>query len=298
MSPYLLIFELLVYALFAGCFVSAWRRGRFDALELLWTGLYGFLLEWMVIQLLHAYHYGQFLIMIDGAPLGVALGWAVIIDSSMRFSSRLSLPDAARPLVDLLMALNIDLALDAMAIRLGMWVWTGVALDQQWFGVPWANFWGWGMVVWSYSAFLRALRPWRSDPFRRWLYPPAAMALSLLVLAGGGGLYQFIADKDQQASATLFLLVGCAVTVIALKPRPFTSGSSERMVALVPLVIHGFVLIAGVTTGIFARQPILAVIGLAMLAISVVAHLQARSPRLAAEPSPPAPSRPSATPER
>ncbi len=277
MSPYLVSFEILVYALFAGCFVSAWRRGRFDALELLWTGLYGFLLEWMIIKLLHAYHYGQFLIMIDGAPLGVALGWAVIIDSSMRFSSRLRLPDAARPLVDLLMALNIDLALDAIAIRLGMWAWTGVALDQQWFGVPWANFWGWGMVVWSYSAFLRALRPWRGDRIRRWLYPPAAMALSLLVLAGGGGLYQFIVEKDQQAAATLFLLVGCAVTVLLLKPRPFDSGSTGRMVALVPLAFHGFVLIVGLTTGIFARQPILAGIGVAMLALSLVAHRRAQA---------------------
>lgn len=75
MNPYLLIFECLVHAMFATCVCSALRRGHFDVLELLWTAIYGFLLEWLTLKLLDAYHYGQFAIMIDGAPLCVALGW-------------------------------------------------------------------------------------------------------------------------------------------------------------------------------------------------------------------------------
>src|SRR5262249_24211695 len=146
-------------ALFAGCLWDAARRGKFDVLELLWGGFYGFLLEWLTIKQLSDYHYGRFLIMVDGAPLAVALGWAVIIYTSMRFSTQIKLPEAARPILDALLALNIDLALDAVAIRLGMWIWVGVRLDQQWFGVPWANFWAWFIVVWHFQGlFARYVR--------------------------------------------------------------------------------------------------------------------------------------------
>ena len=272
MSPYLAAFECLVYGLFTACLVSAFRRGRFEALELVWTGLYGFLLEWMTIKLLHAYQYGQFAVMLDGAPLAVALGWAVIIYTGMRFSSRVGLPEATRPVLDALMALNVDLALDAIAVRLGMWAWSGVALDQQWFGVPWGNFWAWFLVVWSYSAFLRALRPWRGKPVRRWLYPPVAVALSLFVLAVGGGVSRFVVDKETQGLTSVLLLAGCVATVWSLKPRIDDRGPTERIVTAAPLVFHGFALVTGLTSGIFSRQPALAAVGLAMLAVSLFIH--------------------------
>src|SRR5215510_1836935 len=158
---HLLAFEGLILLLFGGCLSHASRRGRLYAVELLWAGVYGFLLEWLSLKQLHAYQYGHFLIMLDGAPLCIALGWAVIIYTSMEFSERIQLPEAARPVLDALMAINIDLAFDIVAIRLGMWAWNGVSLDQQWFGVPWANLWAWFIVVWSFSGFIRALRPWQ-----------------------------------------------------------------------------------------------------------------------------------------
>src|SRR5258708_34003991 len=97
--------------------------------------------------------------MIGGATISVALGWAVVIYTSMRFSSKIRLPEAARPILDALIALNIDLAMDVVAIRLGIWAWTGVRLDQQWFGVPWVNFWARCLVGWGVSGYLSALRP-------------------------------------------------------------------------------------------------------------------------------------------
>lgn len=272
MVPFLTIYELLVYILFAACLIGAWRRGRFEALELIWTTLYGFLLEWVTIQLLHVYFYGPFVLMFDGTPLCIAMTWAVIIYTSMQFSSRLQVPDGARPLIDALLALNVDLALDVTAIRLRLWTWNGIALNQQWFGVPWANFWAWGGVVWSFSAFLRALRPWREHRIRRWLYPPVAMALSLGVLVAGMGVYQFIASPDQQAVPTLFLLAGCVLTLFLLRPRMMGSDVPERITILVPLAFHAFALIVGLLGGIFSGQPLLAGIGLAMLALTIALH--------------------------
>src|SRR5258708_13448425 len=120
--------------------------------------------------------------MIGGATISVALGWAVVIYTSMRFSSNIQLPEEARLILDALIALNIDLAMDVVAIRLGMWAWTGVRFDQQWFGVPWVNFWAWFIVVWGFSGYLRALRPWQRFKIRHWLDAPFSVVLSLLTL--------------------------------------------------------------------------------------------------------------------
>ena len=272
MSPYAVLFECLAYGLFFACVWDARKQGKFFVVELLWTGLYGFLLEWLTIKQLHAYHYGAFLLMIDGAPVAVALGWAVIIYTAMRFSSSTLLPQAVRPLLDALLALNIDLALDAIAIRLGMWFWTGVAFDQQWFGVPWANFWAWFVVVWSFSALVRAFRSWQLHAIRRWLYVPAAMLLSLLIVIVSSELYRSMSSVSSHAAASLFLLAGSVAIVLRARLHVMEDGSSQRIILIVPLLFHSFALIAGFSTGIFAQQPALAVIGIVMLVVSLLVH--------------------------
>src|SRR5947209_839898 len=144
----------MVDILFCGCLWHAARQDRFRVIELLSAACFGVLLEWLSIRQLQAYHYAQFLVMIDGALLCIGLGWAVIIYASMEFASSVQLPQAARPMLVALLALQVDLVLDAVAIRLGLWTWHGVGANEQWFGVPWANFWAWFIVVWSYSGFL------------------------------------------------------------------------------------------------------------------------------------------------
>ena len=254
--------------------VSASRQGRFEVLELLWAGLYGFLLEWLTIKQLHAYHYAQFVLMIDDAPLAIALGWAVIIYASMGFTSRLQLAEPARPILDALLALSIDLALDTIAIRLGMWSWNGVELDQQWFGVPWANFFAWYIVVWSFSGFIRALRSWQRHRRRRWLYPPLAIALSLLVLTTSSSLYRFVPDNvDRGALLPLLLIGGSLLTVIGLRPGRGAAGPPEPMIVLAPITFHAFTLIAGTGSGIFALNPLLAAIAVTMLALGLGVHV-------------------------
>ncbi len=243
-------------------------------MELVWAAVYGFLLEWLTIKQLHAYHYGQFLIMIDDAPLAIALGWAVVIYASMAFSSRIQLPEPARPLLDALIALNIDFALDAVAIRLGMWTWNGVAFDHQWFGVPWANFMAWFLVTWSYSGFTRALRPWQSHRWRQWLYVPLALVLSLIALTTTSELYLSVAaDTGSNALTPLLLVGGSVIIVLNSQPRVSKVGLPEPMVIAVPIVYHAFALIAGIGGGIFGRQPVLGVIGVAMLVIGLLVHL-------------------------
>jgi uncharacterized membrane protein len=250
------------------------RQGRFHVAELLWAGVYGFLLEWLTIKQLHAYHYGQFLIMIDDAPLAIALGWAVVIYSSMSYSSRIQLPEPARPILDALIALHIDFALDAIAIRLGLWAWNGIGFDRQWFGVPWANFIGWFMVTWSYSGFIRALRLWQSHRWRQWLYAPLAILLSLIALTTISEMYRSVApDTGSNALTPLLLVGGGLIIILDFQPRISKVGLPEPMVIVVPVAYHSFAMIAGIVCGIFGRQPVLGVIGAAMLAVGLLVHL-------------------------
>ncbi len=267
-------FEGLVYALFLGTAWHANRQSHYRLLELLGSGVYGVLLEWLTIKQLHAYHYDDFALMIDGAPLCIGLGWAVILYAGMEFSDQIHLPDAIRPVLDALMALNIDVAFDTIAIRLGFWSWAGVGLNQQWFGVPWVNFAAWFIIVWSYSGFIRALRSWRVHRWRRWLYVPAAMLLSLVTLTATSEIYRLMsADLSIGALSALALVVGSTLTVVNARPRVTSAGLPTPVILAVPLGFHGFALVAGFASGSFGRQPVLAVIGVAMLVLGLIVHL-------------------------
>lgn len=273
-NPYFLTFECLICALFLGSLWHATRRGRDFVLELAWAAIYGFLLEWLTIKQLHAYQYGHFLIMIDDAPVCIGLAWAIIIYTSMEFSDRLQLPGPARPILDALMALNIDIAFDVIAIRLGMWSWNGVGLDQQWFGVPWVNMWAWFIVVWSFSSYIRALRSWQGHRWRRWLYAPFAVLLSLLTLTATSAVYSFTVENlGGGGLAMLLLIVGSLIFVIDCRPRVLRIGLPEPLIIAVPIVFHVFALLAGVYDGVFGKQPVLAAIGAVMLTAGLIVHL-------------------------
>jgi hypothetical protein len=52
-----------------------------------------------------------------------------------------------------LIALSFDLAIDAIAIRMEFWSWK-IPLNQEWFGVPYDNLFGWLAVIWTFSLFI------------------------------------------------------------------------------------------------------------------------------------------------
>lgn len=151
------LFELLMLVLFGCVLLDARRQGRWRLIEVLMSLVYGVLLEWATLRQLQVYSYGDFLLMIDGAPLSIGMGWAVIIYAAMTLSDRLAISDRVRPLADGLFALNIDLAMDAIAIRQGLWTWGILGLEEDWFGVPW----GWdfaGMAILIGSSSIRLQR--------------------------------------------------------------------------------------------------------------------------------------------
>ncbi len=270
-------FELLAILLFMACLWHALKQKNGKGLELVFALLFGVFLEWMTIQQLEAYHYGEFFLMLDGAPICIGLGWAVIIYSGMEFVSHLEMPDYARPFLVGMLALNMDVAMDVIAIRLGFWHWV-IPLDWQWFGVPWGNFWAWYIVVVSFSGFLYWFRTKLKQKDSNWLrktYPFLALIGAAVILAITNSVFANVFAKTELVSAMsmlLLVLVG-GVVIYVVKPKFKNDAYVDKVILSVPLTFHLFFTVFGFAAGFYADLPILGVIGLSMFALGLGIHL-------------------------
>jgi uncharacterized membrane protein len=143
---------------------AAFESGRARALAT--CAVYGWVLEAANIAIFGTYVYpeGLYVFRAGTVPLYIPLLWAVILHSSMAISDRWGLARWAKPFADGLLALLIDIAVDAIAIRLGLWRWRlpseggrFLRFDEGWFGVPPGNLMAWMWVAASYSYFRRGL---------------------------------------------------------------------------------------------------------------------------------------------
>jgi hypothetical protein len=266
---YFITIELLIYFLFAVCLAHARRQSWSAVWQLTAGAIFGLLLEWYTIQQFHLYTYGRFLIMLGEVPLPVGVAWGVIIYSARQFSDTTSLPEWARPVLDGLLALNIDLSMDAIAIRLGFWHW-GIGINQQYFGVPYGNFWAWFWVVFFFSASLRLLT--------RWNYFLGSIATPLgAVVIGVAGIVGMDYLMSTNGSYQVYLitiacvLIGALLLILTLRPK-LHIGSEPVLTAWVPGVFHVYFFATGLISGIALQQPILLVVSLAMIVVAALLH--------------------------
>jgi uncharacterized membrane protein len=127
-------------------------RNPQHALEILFAFIYGFILEELDIFFFGTYRYGEgFLLQVWNAPLAIAFLWSLLITSCMALSDRFGVAEPFKPFLDALLAVLIDLSVDAIAIRIGYWHWQ-LPLAEGWFGVPAGNLYSWMWVVFAYSA--------------------------------------------------------------------------------------------------------------------------------------------------
>ena len=158
------IAESSMYILFIFCFIHAAKQGVRHVSYLLGGLLFGLLLEYVNVLSDLGYTYGKFIVMFGRPaleiPLCIGIGWSIIMYTARLFADRFQLPLWSAAALDTLLAINIDLSMDAVAYRLHMWHWnwngTGRnPLIADWFGVPFDNFFGWLMVVFFYSSISR-----------------------------------------------------------------------------------------------------------------------------------------------
>lgn len=268
-NPYFVLYEISLYLQLAVCLPHAWKHGKANLLRLFAGILFGVLLELATIRQLHAYAYGQFIIMVFDVPLGMGVAWGCILYSVMEFSDASNMPYFLRPILDSLLALNIDLSLDAVGIRFGFWGW-GQGLDFQYFGVPYANFWAWFWVIFSFSIGYRLLAR-RTDWTGTWVSPIAAFMVGLLGVLGTNALIAYAIPFAYHGFTVASLLVIAIGIVFALHPT-FYAAEVPPLSFWVPAITHIYILFAGWISGHILHPPFLLLVGLAMTLIALYLH--------------------------
>jgi uncharacterized membrane protein len=271
-----LFVEVGVYILAIGCLHHAWAHGWSHLFGLVAGMIYGLLIEYGAIITFHAYIYGHFLIMIFGVvPLCIGVSWGMIIYTAMETSDRFALPWYLRPILDALLALTIDLSMDAIAIRLGFWTW---GQTGPWFGVPLGNFYAWFIVVLGFSLLLRLGRLWSlAGPLA--LLGDITVAILAIVLSVVGLitlLRPYYALIAQGAAAWLIigvLLGGSTLLAIWAARRTRRDQPLDLVLLSVPLFFHLCSFGALLASGMYHQVPALLAISALMFGVGMRLHL-------------------------
>jgi hypothetical protein len=266
---YFISFELVTYSLSLLCFVHAFQKGTGNVIRLTAGIAFGVLLELATIRQLHAYLYGEFPTMILDVPLCIGVSWGSILYSVMEFSDASSLPWLARPILDGLLALNIDLATDTIAIRLGMWDW-GQGLDFHYFGVPYANFWAWFWVIWSFSFEYRILAG-REGWLKTWIAPVLAIVVGLIWVLATNWFIAYQIPFDWHWLAVILLVVIALGIMLTIYPKLY-SQPAPPLVFWIPFGFHLYFIITGVVSGVIFDPPILLLVSTLMFSIALYLH--------------------------
>jgi uncharacterized membrane protein len=279
MNPVYLALEIGAAAFFVGAALAALRRGRLPFLELVSAAGFGLLLEEGDQLIFRTYHYSpDWVLAIDRAPIVIGLTWALIIAGAMRLTDALGVRRRYAPVVDAVLAISLDLAFDAIAIRMGLWTWTELDLTDGWFGVPWGNFYAWLFVTVAFSILTRWLRDEaRGRPSLAWLQLAVPLPAFGLLLAG---LWPFMVIKPMVDPApggggVPFLVTLAGFVAIAAwgafgPDRGMPDGERSaildlRLATATRLAIHAFFLGALLLMGLADDLPLVLAVAVALL---------------------------------
>ena len=279
MNPLYALIEIgaIVFFVIAGWL--ALRRGRLPFLELVSAALFGLLLEQANQIIFETYEYSpEFALAIDRAPIVIGLTWALIIAGAMRITDALGVRRRYAPVVDSVLAIMLDLAFDAVAIRMGLWTWRDIGPEQGWFGVPAGNFYSWLFVVFGFSLFTRWLR--EASHRRRaleWLQLFVPLPAFAVLIASIWLFAQVkpMVDSDPGGGLLVFwiaLAVFAAISAWAIwgSDRGTADGASEaildlRLAIATRVAIHLLFLGALLWLGLAVSEPVLLVVAVALL---------------------------------
>ena len=166
-EPRFLLFEVLMIILALICIFDIWQKRTIEPLfqsllEFLIGIVYGITLELMTISAFHFYSYGLFYLMFLDVPVSIGIGWGVIIYATKIITEKMSLKVFQKALLAGLLALNIDLSMDIIAVKIGFWKW-GFGNSYEYFFIPFGNFYAWFNVISSFVFFLYLFEIYKND---------------------------------------------------------------------------------------------------------------------------------------
>jgi len=279
LDPLYIVLELGAATFFVWAAIAAMRRGRLPFLELLSAAAFGILLEEGDQLIFETYHYSpNFLLTVDRAPIVIGLTWALIIAGAMRITDALGVRRRYAPFVDAILAISLDLAFDAIAIRVGLWTWRGIGPQEGWFGVPAGNFNAWLWVTLAFSLMSRWVRDAASErPAREWwqLLVPIPAYLILLIGMMPFAFLRPVVDPAPGGGMWLFLVslaVFAAIAGYGVWGPDRAAANGERTAMLdirvaftSRVAIHCFFLTALILLGFVPQVPMLLAVGLLLL---------------------------------
>jgi hypothetical protein len=279
-SPLYLVLELGATAFFVVAAGLALRRGRLPFLELATAAVFGLLLEQANQVLYETYEYSpEFALAIDRSPIVIGLTWALIIAGAMRITDALGVRNRYAPVVDSVLAIMLDLAFDAVAIRMGLWTWREIGPADGWFGVPAGNFYAWLFVTLGFTLFTRLVRSAaHGRPATEWLQLLVPIP-AFVVLTAAIGAFSYlvpIVDPVPGGGLVIFwtsLAAFAAVSAWAIwgPDRGVPDGAADAMLDLrlafaTRVAIHLVFLGALLWLGLAVAEPVLLVVAVALLA--------------------------------
>jgi uncharacterized membrane protein len=210
------IYELIVAPLaLALAFLHARRAlgARRAAGELLALSVYGYALERAAIAVFAAHEYPpSWRVAPGGVPLAVVAVWAALISAAMAVAVRRRAASPGwRAVSAALIALVVDLAMEPVAVRAGLWRWTP---SGAWLGVPLGNFVGWAVIVGSYTM---GAERWAGSgaPAVEALRRTALAAASVVALLGVGVVWRGASAESLFTPLSAWLLCGAIVAAAA-----------------------------------------------------------------------------------
>jgi hypothetical protein len=284
--------EFCMYGLFLVCLYFAYKRGPNHLAYLLGGVAFGLILEYVNVSNNMQYVYGKFIVMFgrspNDIPLCIGLGWGVIMYCARLYSDALKLPLWSAAAFDALLAINIDLSMDAVAYRLHMWNWDWTATNENpltagWFGVPFGNFYGWLLVVFLYSSLSRLLEKWTSNKKQNRLISTVIPVIA--VILSQVALYTLLVYVSRFLSAQfgitskhrfIFLLILFLLMVFTAwrKTSPKPSSLNLPVITwLIPLWFHLFFFVWLFAGGFYKETQWLVITAVVNLIIGVLIHL-------------------------
>ena len=242
--------------------------------ELLALAAYGFALELISMTAFQSHRYGSgWMLSPAGVPVAVAVVWAAVISAALAMAARRGLRHpAARALAAALFAVSLDLTMEPVAVRRGLWEWTP---PGPWLDVPIGNFVGWVVIVAGYGI---GAERWAgggrfgAEAWRRILLASAALAALLAV-----GLLWTRLDMEaalgRRGGWTAWALVLLATAAVALRRAPpFAAETLAGRLGATPGSGPGLVFLL-VATAFSAEAALLGVPIIAMAALGTALAL-------------------------
>jgi uncharacterized membrane protein len=247
------------------CGVHAWNHR--NAALYGSTIVYGLLLEKLVILYFDSYAYPASK-MLDafGIPLAIGFGWSAVIYSAYVTGRTFGLSRRHLPVFAGLYAVHLDLAMDAIAIRVPFWTWNG---PGDWFGVPLGNFLGWYLVALFFTFVYQRVSERTTNPL---LVGAGSILGAVLLLIPTLEIWtEITGDSVLREASVLSALL--AVSLLSLRRAEIRPRPVSALITTSVFLFHGFFLAVLVVLGLYATQPVLLLLSLSMLAVGAAVHL-------------------------